>query len=258
MTRKAYAKLNIFLKIVGKREGYHEILSRFVTCKELFDTMSFLPKETKNDTFELVGDFGCKTEQNTITKAFHALKKTNNHKKINSFFEQHFIHVKKNIPEFAGLGGGSSNAATFLLMCNEYLNLGLNKTQLAKIGVSVGADVPFFIYEYQSANVSGIGEIVEEFDEELLDFEVIIPAIKSSTKSVYEHFRENFFHLIYIDEFLGFSRCTSKVLLETFSPLYLNDLYKSATLLYPNLQKYSDKHWCMSGSGSSMFRIKNG
>lgn len=258
MTRKSYAKLNIFLKIVGQRGGYHELLSRFVTCKELYDTICFMPKKTPNKSFELIGDFGCEAKQNTITKAYNALRDSNNSTKIDSFFTDHSVHVKKNIPELGGLGGGSSNAATFLLMCDDILKLKIKKEELARLGLTIGADVPFFIYGYESANVSGVGEVVEEFEEELLSFELFLPKVQASTKIVFEHFRENFFNSLCSKNILGFTKCTSQTLLETFTPLFLNDLYQSSMALYPKLQKYYQDDWFMSGSGSSMFRMKNG
>ena len=82
---------------------------------------------------------------------------------VKEFFKKNIVKIDKNIPEFAGLGGGSSNCATFLNMVNQACNLNLSKEELAKIGSNIGADVPFFVYEFDSANVSGIGEIVEEF-----------------------------------------------------------------------------------------------
>ncbi len=62
---KSYAKVNIFLKISQKRENYHEIVSRFVRVKNLYDTISFIPNNETNE-FNLIGDFGCKLEDNTI------------------------------------------------------------------------------------------------------------------------------------------------------------------------------------------------
>ena len=111
--------------------------------------------------------------------------------KLSSFFETHAVCVDKNIPSFAGLGGGSSDAATFLRMCNEELELGLSTNELAEIGSRVGADVPFFVYGYDSANVRGIGEVVERFDEPLLDFEITTPELQISTPAVYRYYREN-------------------------------------------------------------------
>ena len=162
MIKKSYAKVNIFLKISGKRDGYHELVSRFVRVQNLFDEIEFIPSSSKH--FQLKGTFGCSTKSNTIYKAYEALKEQ--FEEVEEYFRHHSVNVKKRIPEFAGLGGGSSNAATFMLMVNEACNLCLTRAELAEIGVTIGADVPFFVYEYNSANVTGIGEIVKKGSKE--------------------------------------------------------------------------------------------
>ena len=196
---KAYAKVNVFLKITGLRGDYHEIISRFMKVESLYDELTFINKEDlgeKSETFCIVGDFSCDVQDNTIYKAYFALKKATESESLEQLMRTHGVKVKKNIPAFAGLGGGSSDAATYLKMCNEVLHIGLSLNELAKIGLEVGADVPFFIYGYDSANVSGIGEVVEEFQEDLLDFEVYTPNVKISTPKVYKTYRSDFYEPI--------------------------------------------------------------
>ena len=123
MTKKSYAKVNIFLKIVGIKDNYHLLASRFARVKNLYDTISFVKCECKEFTLE--GNFGCNTTSNTIYKAY--LKLQNISQSVNEYFKTHKIIVNKNIPEFAGLGGGSSNCATFILMVNEVCKLNLEK-----------------------------------------------------------------------------------------------------------------------------------
>ena len=193
----APAKINVFLKITGKRDGYHLLASRFVRIESLFDEV-FFNEKVYSDEFILVGDFGCETKNNTIYKAYITLIDAG-FKEVEEYFKTHSVHVKKNIPEFAGLGGGSSDAATFLKLCNEILDLGIDVETLAKIGEKVGADVPFFVYGYKSANVTGIGEIVKPFEEELPEFEVITPKVHCSTQEIFKTFRENFWQNIDCD-----------------------------------------------------------
>lgn len=256
MSKKAYAKVNIFLKIAGKRENYHEIISRFVRVNTLFDTISILPENNTN-SFNLMGDFSCSLEQNTIYKAFLELR--NNCPKIDAFFRVYSVKVEKNIPEFAGLGGGSSDAAAFLLLANELFDLYYSKEKLAKIGAKIGADVPFFIYEYQSANVSGIGEIVEEFKEEPFDIEVWTPKIQCDTKAVFTEFRNNYYKEITQEEANKLKQMKSKDILNHLTPQEANDLYAPALKLYPQLTTYDSplttSHF--SGSGSSFFKVKH-
>ena len=250
MTKKSYAKVNIFLKIVGLRDNYHLIASRFVRVKNLFDTISFIKKDV--DNFSIEGNFSCILEKNTVYKAYKELEKFD---EVKEFFKKNIVKIDKNIPEFAGLGGGSSNCATFLNMVNQACNLNLSKEELAKIGSNIGADVPFFVYEFDSANVSGIGEIVEEFKEELVDIEVITPKIPCDTGKIYKNFREKFYKELNKDEVKELFVTNSKDILKKFSINEANDLYFSALDLNQDLKKFEKDNWFFSGSGSSFFKI---
>ena len=250
---KSYAKVNIFLKIADKREGYHELVSRFVRVHNLFDCMSFV--KTNKKAFNIIGNFGCKLESNTVYKAYNLLK---NYNGVEEFFNIYSVKVEKNIPEFAGLGGGSSNAATFLIMVNKYCELNLSKDDLCKIAVQVGADVPFFIYEYDSANVTGIGEIVEKFDEDILDIETITPNIQCDTGEIFRIFREKFYKQIQKDEAKRLLSMNSLDILNEFNIYEANDLYEPAITSKPELKAFAKKNWYFSGSGSSFFKVNNG
>ncbi len=252
---RAYAKVNIFLKITGTRGNYHEIISRFMRVDFLYDELSFVEKT--DDKFKIIGKFSCTTKQNTIYKAYISLLDSLNEKQVASLkklMQQYAIKIDKNIPAFAGLGGGSSDAATYLKMCNEVLHLGLSLNELATIGLKIGADVPFFIYGYGSANVGGIGEIVEEFKEPLLNFEVFTPKIEISTPKVYVSYRENFFAPISnIDELKNISSLDA---LKSMSPQEANDLFKPALKEYKELINHYKDGYYFSGSGSSFFKVK--
>jgi len=238
---KAFAKVNIFLKITGVRGNYHEIISRFMKVNTLYDELEFVPKEqtdAKVNAFKIIGDFSCTTEQNTIYKAYFALKKATNSDALEQLMYKYAIKVTKNIPAFAGLGGGSSDAATYLKMCNNSLNLGLSLNELATIGLEVGADVPFFIYGYESANVSGIGEVVEEFKEEILSFDVYTPKVEISTPRVYKVYREDFFNPIDGFEADALKRSLSVDVLASQSADEANDLLKPALQEYKELKNH--------------------
>ncbi len=252
MRKKAPAKLNVFLKVVGKRGSYHELFSRFVRLDELYDELSICDRIGEKE-LDIQGDFSCAYEENTITKAYNLLKENGYEKALKSFFKDKGIKVKKNIPEFAGLGGGSSDGASFLLLCNEALELGLSKEKLMSFGLRVGADVPFFVSECKSANVRGIGEKIEEFEEDLPRFELKTPDVLCSTAKVFGHFKFN-----KEPSYSNWVKCSSKAILENFSPLVLNDLYKSVLELYPDMRGFYDKGYFLSGSGSSVFKVKHG
>jgi 4-diphosphocytidyl-2-C-methyl-D-erythritol kinase len=256
---RAYAKVNIFLKITGKRDAYHEIISRFMRVNDLYDELSFVSKknvEAKANEFKIIGDFSCETKQNTIYKAYVALKEATSSEALEKLMRTYAIAVEKKIPAFAGLGGGSSDAATYLKMCNEVLHLGLSLNELAQIGLHVGADVPFFIYGYESANVSGIGEVVEAFDEKLLSFDVYTPDVAISTPKVYKAYRENFYNPI--DGFAAdvLKRKSSLDILNELDAKEANDLFLPALQEYSGLEKYHKHGYYFSGSGSSFFKVK--
>ena len=222
--------------------------------ENLYDTLSFVPKQ--NENFEIIGDFSCEIEQNTLYKAYSALNEYLHTSIVEDFMKEHAIKVEKNIPAFAGLGGGSSDAATYLKMCNEVLALGLSLEELAKIGLKVGADVPFFVYGYDSANVSGVGEVVERFDEELLQIETYTPKLEISTPKVYKSYRENFFAPISEQKAKELAKMPSTQILNTMMPKEANDLFAPALKEYEELEKFYKKGYHFSGSGSSFFRVK--
>ena len=252
MSYKAFAKVNIFLKITGTREAYHTLASRFMRVDSLYDMLEFIPNRTGE--FLIEGEFACTTEQNTIYKAYRALLQKTQNKELQEFFQANGVGVQKHIPAFAGLGGGSSDAATFLHMCNDKLSLGLSLEELVKVGMQVGADVPFFLYGYASANVTGIGEIVQKYDEEPLNIETFTPKIEISTPAVYKEYRKNFFAPISKEEEKEWLDLTSKEVLRRYDAQRANDLFAPALKLYPELETYKKEGWFFSGSGSSFFR----
>jgi len=246
---KSYPKINLFLKITGKRDNYHTIISRFIKIKSFYDEIEFLPSQKG---FGIEGEFSCSMESNTIYKVLEELKKSTTDGRVEKFLSSHKVVVEKKIKEGSGLGGGSSNAATVLLAVNSELHLGLSLKELADIGVRVGADLPFFIYGFDSANVSGIGEIVEEFDETLPEFRVVTPEVFCSTVDVYRCFRDSFYKESDEEDWRGLR---SVDVLERFSALDCNDLLEPALKLYPSLKEFVDKGMYFSGSGSSFFEV---
>ncbi len=252
---KAHAKVNIFLKITGHENGYHTLLSRFMQVEDLYDTIAFVPCEC--DTFTIEGCERIPLESNTIYKAYKALNDHTGDLDILNFFYKHKVVVTKRIPSQAGLGGGSSDAAAFMRLVKEVCNLLISTKELAKIGSTIGADLPFFIYNYTSANVSGFGEIVEPFEEEPLSLELYTPQIGCDTALVYKTFKENLLDGISLASFIGWDKLDSKTLLERIAdPIILNDLYKAALIAYPELKNEAKEGWFFSGSGSTFFRLR--
>ncbi|CAA6798880.1 MAG: 4-diphosphocytidyl-2-C-methyl-D-erythritol kinase (EC [uncultured Sulfurovum sp.] len=252
MTQKAHAKINTFLKITGHQNGYHTLLSRFVKVPNLYDVISFIPQECKSFTIEGCGDVP--VEVNTIYKSFVAMQ--NELTIYTDFFKHHKVVVKKNIPSGAGLGGGSSDAAAFMRLFNEVCKLNIDTPTLAKIGSSVGADIPFFVYDYDAANVSGFGEVVEKFEDESFEIELYTPNIHCDTALVYKTFKRELFDKIEPTDFDGWENLSSKEVLNSVDAIMANDLYKASLIAYPKLKEEQPKGWYFSGSGSTFFRIK--
>jgi len=249
---RAVAKVNIFLKITGTRGSYHEILSRFMRVESLYDTMRLIPK--KDPEFRIEGSFTCKTQDNTIYKAYQALYRHTQSSRLKTLMQEFGVHVEKNIPAFAGLGGGSSDAATFMQICNDLAGLKLSTDELSRIGARVGADLPFFIHGFSSANVSGIGEIVDAFEEEALSFDIITPDIEISTPAVYQEYRRHFFNPIDALTCKTLAKESSRSLLKRMELSEANDLYQPAVALYPDLALHVKEGYFFSGSGSSFFK----
>lgn len=246
---KSFAKINVFLKVVNTRGNYHEILSRFVLCEQLFDEIYF----ERSNSFAIECD-NKEIKENIIQKAIDELKKVGFSNELDEFFSSHKIIINKQIPIGAGLGGGSSNAATFLLMVNDELNLNIKRENLMQIASKIGADVTFFVSGYRAANVSGIGEIIEEFDDEVPNLNIFTPNVFCSTPMVYQEFRSNFLQYIDVNAAKKMQNLKSKELLEIYKNEELNDLFAPCFKLYPQMNEFRDKF--LSGSGSSVFSIK--
>jgi 4-diphosphocytidyl-2-C-methyl-D-erythritol kinase len=253
-TIHAHAKVNIFLKITGHRDGYHTLSSRFMRVDDLYDTITFEPCEC--ETFTLEGFDDVPLESNTIHKAYKALNEHTGDLDILEFFSYHKVVVEKRIPSQAGLGGGSSDAGAFMRLVREACDLKITTDQLADIGATVGADVPFFVYDYASANVKGFGEIVLPFEEEPLDLELLTPeGITCNTAKVYSTFHKHLLRNIDPVSHFGWENLDSRTLLKIVpDPAALNDLFPPAMMVCPKLEEYNRDGWFFSGSGSTFFR----
>jgi len=252
---KAHAKVNIFLKITGHKDGYHTLLSRFMRVEDVYDTITFMP--CKCETFTIEGCEDIPLESNTIYQAYKALNNYTGDLDILNYFYEHKVVVSKRIPSQAGLGGGSSDAAAFMRLVKEVCNLILSTKELAEIGSTIGADLPFFIYNYPCANVSGFGEVVEAFDEVPFKLELYTPKLRCNTTIVYKTFKEHLLNDIKLSSFIGWDTLDSKTVLKTIiDPVKLNDLYNASLIAYPDLKHLAKEGWFFSGSGSTFFREK--
>ncbi len=170
------AKLNLFLHITGRREnGYHELQTIFQLI-DLYDWMNF--EAMGDEGIQIEGLDDVQLEQNLIYLATQLLKP---HAKKPCGLN---IRIEKNIPMGAGLGGGSSNAATTLIVLNQLWECELNEQQLADYGVKLGADVPIFVLG-RNAWAEGIGEHLSFIDLAQKKFIILKPDCFISTQQLF-------------------------------------------------------------------------
>ena len=220
------AKLNLNLKVISKRDdGFHNLETTFQLIN-LFDVISF--KES-NKSFSINCDgIEIELENNLIFKSLNAIKK---HCKVDKGIQ---IHLKKIIPVGAGLGGGSSNAATTLIALNKIWGLNLSLEELTHIGKSLGADVPIFI-RGKNAIATGIGDILSDIELKTNKFLLICPNIEISTSEMFEKLKINGLGTKHQNSFLDI------LLRENKS---IQDFYISS------IDQYDLK---LSGTGSTLF-----
>jgi 4-diphosphocytidyl-2-C-methyl-D-erythritol kinase len=179
LTLESPAKLNLFLHITGRRpDGYHELQTIFQII-DYCDRLHFESNDSgiltlQCDIPELSGD------DNLILRAARALRD----KSGCSMGAD--VTLEKNIPMGAGLGGGSSNAATTLLALNRLWKAGLSTEELCALGVRLGADVPLFV-KGQSAWAEGIGEVLTPIDLKQKFYLVVTPDCHVSTKDIFSN-----------------------------------------------------------------------
>ncbi len=253
----SYPKVNLFLKIVGVDGDYHLLFSRFLRVKTLYDVLYFVEKKTKR--FEIETNLQISLRDNIVYKTYISLlNHLPPHKKktVEEFFKFHTLRIEKNIPTMAGLGGGSSNSATFLNMVDSVLGLNLSLPEKLGIVKNIGSDIPFFLYGVDSANVFGRGEIIEPFDEVVPEIDIYIPPVKCSTKEVYKIYRDKFFNITPIEELKEWKEQLSLDFFQKIDIELANDLYGPAKFLCSGLERYKKNGYLFSGSGSSFFSLK--
>ena len=242
---KAPAKVNRFLHITGQRpDGYHLLQTVF----QLIDLEDHVTLDYRADgaIIRTNGPTNVKPEDDLVIRAAQLLKKTTNTSLGCD------IHLQKNIPMGAGLGGGSSDAATVLWGLNEMWGTGLTRQELMNLGVQLGADVPFFLLG-QNAFAEGIGEILHPIELPETTLLVIYPKVHIPTVDIFKSpdltrnhptvTMSDFTESANLDQF-GSNDC-EKVVVQKYQEVAaaLEWLNQKAPLSSPR----------MSGSGSSVF-----
>ena len=181
ITLKSRAKINLSIDVLGKRQDGYHLVEMIMQTIDLYDLIEINEKDNDQITIKSNSDEIPLYCNNLVYKEANFIKKTFN---INKGVE---IHIKKNIPVAAGMAGGSSNAAAALVGLNKLWNLNLSTQQLEKIGVKLGADVPF-CRNGGAVLASGIGEELTPIKGLTKDVCILVckPDLFVSTKEVYE------------------------------------------------------------------------
>lgn len=181
MRIKAYAKINISLDIVGKREDGYHLLEMIMQSIDLYDELN-IEKQNEDITIKCNKPYVPTDERNL---AYKAAKLFIEKYQINSGVS---ININKNIPVCAGLAGGSTDGAAVLKAMNEIFGIHASDEELMELGLQLGADVPYCI-KGGTALCRGIGEEVtklNDFKDKILV--LVKPPFGVSTKSVYQEF----------------------------------------------------------------------
>jgi 4-diphosphocytidyl-2-C-methyl-D-erythritol kinase len=248
--RMSPAKVNLCLRVLRKRaDGYHDIASLMQRIS-LCDEMIFRPAE-RGIRVRCPGSSLPEDEENIVFRAADAFFKKN--PSLSAGID---ITVKKKIPIAAGLGGGSSNAATTLMTMNEIFGCHHTIEDLMEIGVTLGADVPFFIFS-KTAWAFGIGERLQAA-EDIPKFSLLLinPRFALSTKMIYQNL-----NLTLTNEIIHYSIprfCTIHDMAEGL----FNDLETVSIRMHPilaelkkNLMACGALGALMSGSGPTVFGL---
>lgn len=246
------AKVNLFLKIVGRRpDGYHNLASLFQTIS-LVDVLHFSPSDQDKLTCT---DPSLPTDNsNLVLKAVDLFRR----KTGRSFGVR--IHLEKNIPCQAGLGGGSSNAATTLWALNMLNGQPATTEELSRWSSEIGSDIPFF-FSNGTAYCTGRGEVVRNLNPIIAKptnpIWIVKPADGLSTPAVYRN--------VILEKL---SQYNPEIALKSFysnDPQYFNDLEQPAFTVMPTLAELKQHllesgfhNVMMTGSGSGFFCIGQG
>ncbi len=237
VTLPSPAKINLFLHITGRRDnGYHDLQTVFQLL-DFGDTLTFTPNNSGQINLSPQIE-GVLAEDNLIVRAARLLQqKTAGTRGCD-------IVLNKVLPMGAGLGGGSSNAATALVGLNTLWECGLSLTELADAGCELGADVPVFVHG-NSAFAEGIGELLTPMEIPEQWYLVITPECQVSTGEIFSHPQ--------------LTRNSSPIKIRALSgEQYRNDCQSVVEKLYPAVKEALD--WLgdynsplMTGTGASVF-----
>jgi len=255
IVEKAPAKLNLGLQIMGKRsDGFHDLISIFQTI-DLYDNLIF-DDAKKGQTILSCDDpeLSCGTD-NLVWRAVDVFRQKT------GIDEGIKIHLKKQIPYGAGLGGGSSDAATVLSVLNRIWNARLSLDTLQDLGLQLGSDVPFFLQK-GTALVKGRGEQLQYFSWRAeFTYVLVVPRFEIATGWAYANYKkaltEKGGYATFLDSVSLDAICVSGLLRHLrndFLPLVLQT-HPEVSQILTEFEKVGAGVASLSGSGSTLYGV---
>ncbi len=243
------AKINLGLNIVERRpDGYHNLETVFYPIMGLTDVLEIVPATTTR--LHCYGrTVDCPEEKNLVMKACRLMQREAGAPEVD-------MHLYKHIPDGAGLGGGSSDAAHAMLMLNQMFGLGIGRERLAQMAATLGADCPFFIYN-KPVMATGIGDVFSPASVGLGGYTLLLvkPEVSVPTAVAYSR----------VSPQPSQSRLTQQLSLpvEQWQAAGVRNQFEpSVFAAYPQLAAIKSElarsgalYASMSGSGSSIFGI---
>ena len=249
----SYAKINLLLRILGKRDdGYHELFTVFQSVS-LHDTITF----SESDSLEMT----CRQrvvptdQRNVIIKAAKALQR------FAGITKGARLDLDKQIPSPGGLGGGSSNAAVTLIGLCMLWDIAVGAADLQTIAASVGSDVPFFLHGGTAVG-TGRGEMIESVDDVIEDDILIVtPSIRVATKDAFAGLAVQ--ALTSAGRERSLTVCRKEVeSLDLRRSVLINDFERTVFAVHPEMGRVKSTllelgavNAAVSGSGASVFAI---
>ena len=245
---KSFAKVNIGLQVRSKRnDQYHNIQTIFQEIN-FYDSLK-VTKINKGIDFKSNVSWLKNDDSNLCVKAY---KKMRSISKVGGIR----IDLIKRIPAYAGLGGGSSNAASVLNCINKLYNLKFSSQYLEIIGSRLGADVPFFINGGIQLS-EGKGERLSTISMDLNKYYIllVLPEFSISTKWAYSFFKNDLCKRFDSNKFRSFQQCVDWALFENDFEEVINLTYPEVGQIRETLESKEALFVSLSGSGSAMFGI---
>jgi len=245
------AKINIGLDILRRRpDGYHDVETVMVPVPWC-DILEVVPAKDDSDTLVTTGrSIGCPPEKNLVMKAIGALREI-------VTFPAVEVHLHKIIPDGAGLGGGSADAAFAVRTVNEEFALGLTDADMAGVAGKLGADCPFFIYNVPML-CTGTGTDLSPISISLpepLWIAIVKPQVSVPTKDAYAHVKPEV-------PATSLSTLLHNIDFSQWQGAVKNDFEQSVFELYPRIAEVKQRllsmgatYAAMSGSGSAVFAL---